>query len=309
MASNITLRRSRIQDWSNLQFFLAVASAGSFQRAATLLSTNQSTVARRMHRLELELETKLFDRHAHGMVLTSAGETILNKINIINHAVTDVEKSVMGLQTRERGLVTVVVTDGIGSIWLLSKLPEFYARFPEIDLRLKTNLRDVDLLSHDADIALQLERPSQPRMVAFKATKVAHRLFASQSYIERMGMPEKLADLDGHEFLDYEPYHSESYADWWVSNILQPSRVRLLCNSANIYLAATRQGIGIGLFPAFYTRTAPDLVVLPILVPCECEVWVVTHEETNKSRKIQAVLGFLREQFRADKHEWFYPAL
>lgn len=301
-------KRNRIQDWSNLQHFLAVAQTGSFHRAAMMLETNQSTVARRMHRLEQDMETKLFDRHAHGMVLTSAGEAILGTITGIGHAVNDVEKSVVGLQTTERGLVTIVVTEGIGSIWLMSKLPEFYARFPAIDLRIKTNKRDVDLLSHDADVAIQLERPSAPRLVASKVTKVAHRLFASQSYIDRMGLPETQRDLAAHEFLDYEPYHSESYTDWWVNDVLAPSRVRLSCNSANIYLAATRQGIGIGLFPAFYARRAPDLTILPVPVPVECHIWMVTHEETNKSRRIQVVLGFLREHFQADKELWFHPA-
>jgi len=205
--------RSRIQDWSNRQFFLAVANAGSFYRAATIMGSNEATVARRMQRLEQDLETKLFERHAHGMVLTSAGETILAKLGGITHAVADAEKSVAGLQTSGLGLVTLVVTEGIGSIWLLSKLPDFYRRFPSIDLRIKTNQQNVDLLSHDADITIQLESPLKPRMVAYKATKVAHRLFASSSYIERMGLPDNLAALHQHEFLDYEPYHPESYTE------------------------------------------------------------------------------------------------
>jgi DNA-binding transcriptional LysR family regulator len=43
-------------------------------------------------------------------------------------------------------------------------LPDFYGHFPEIDLCIKTNEKSLDLLSHDADISLQLERPQAPRM-------------------------------------------------------------------------------------------------------------------------------------------------
>jgi hypothetical protein len=39
-----------------------------------------------------------------------------------------------------------------------------------------------------------------------------------------------------------------------------------------------------------------------------CQLWVVTHEETNKSRKVQAVVGFLRERFQSDREVWFPPA-
>jgi DNA-binding transcriptional LysR family regulator len=300
--------RQRIRDWRNLQFFLAVAKTGSFQSAAKALGTDQSTVARRMHRLEEELEAKLFDRHAHGMMITDAGQRIIAKIAAIESAVVDVEKSLLGLETGEHGLVTIAVTEGIGSIWLISTLMEFYERFPRIDLRIKTNQRDIDLLSHDADISIQLEKPDAVRMVAYKATKIAHRLFVSQSYIDRNGLPKSVDEFPGHEFLDYEPYHSESYAEWWVKGVLSTARVRLTCNSANIYLSATRQGVGIGLFPAFYVRTAPDIIPLPIAVPCESQIWVVTHEETNKSARVRAVQGFLRERFIADRAAWFYPA-
>ncbi len=300
--------RYRIRDWSNLQFFLTVAKTGSFQSAAKVLGTDQSTVARRMHRMEEELETKLFDRHAHGMLLTEAGQAIITKISAIGEAVVDVEKSLSGLQTGEHGLVTIAVTEGIGSNWLISTLADFYKKFPQIDLRVKTNQRDIDLLSHDADISIQLEEPINNRMVSYKATKIAHKLFASQMYIDRNGFPTSVDELSHHHFLDYEPYHSDAYTDWWVNGVLLNARVRLSCNSANIYLGAVRQGFGIGLFPAFYARAAPDLVALPIAVPCESQVWVVTHEETNKSARVRAVLGFLRESFAADRREWFYPA-
>jgi len=300
--------KHRVRDWTNLQYFLTVAQSGSFQAAAKILQTNQTTVARRMHRLEKELETKLFDRHAHGMRLTDSGAVALKKIGTISAAVTDVEKSLMGLQTRESGLVTLAVNDGIGAHWLLSTLADFYARFPEIDLCIKTNEKSLDLLSHDADISLQLERPRAPRMVAFRASNLSHRLYVSSLYVARKGMPERLADLNEHEVIDHEPYRSESYTEWWVKKVLAIARIRIICNSANILLAATRRGVGIGLFPAFYTHTAPDLIPVPISVPTVCQLWVVTHEETNKSRKVQAVVGFLRDRFRSDREVWFPPA-
>jgi len=299
------IKLRRIRDWSNLQFFQAVAQSGSFQAAAKLLGTNQSTVARRMHRLELELDAKLFDRHSHGMHLTDAGVLALNKIGSICDAVIDVEKSLTGLQTKESGQVTLAVTDGIGAMWMLSTLPDFYARFPDINLRFRTNERTLDLLSHDADISLQVERPVALRLVAFWASEIAHRLYVSPAYVARKGMPESIEDLKNHEVIDHEPYHSESYSDWWIKKVLATARIRLTCNSANILLAATRRGIGIGLFPAFYSHTAPDLIPVPFQVPCVCKLWVVTHEETNKSRRVQAVVGFLRERFKTDRELWF----
>jgi DNA-binding transcriptional LysR family regulator len=283
--------RNRVRDWTNLQYFLTVARSGSFQAAAKVLQTDQSTVARRVHRLERELEAKLFDRHAHGMVLTESGAAALRKIGDISDAVTEVEKILMGLQTRESGLVTISVLDGIGAMWLLSTLPDFYERYPQIVVRIKTNEKSLDLLSHEADISLQLERPKALRLVAFKASKLVHRMYVSSVYVARKGMPEALAGLKDHEVIDHEPYRAEAYREWWVNKVLATARVSLRCNSANILLAAT----------------APDLLPVPIPVPSVCQLWVVTHEETNKSRKVQAFVSFLRERCRQDQEKWFPP--
>ncbi len=298
---------NRVRDWTNLQYFLTVAQSGSFHAAAKLLQTDQSTVARRVHRLESELEAKLFDRHAHGMVLTESGAAAVRKICDISDAVTEVEKILVGLQNKESGLVTISVLDGIGAMWLLSTLPDFYQRFPQIVIHIKTNEKALDLLSHDADISLQLERPTALRLVGLKASKLIHRMYVSAIYVARKGMPQALSDLKDHEVIDHEPYRAESYREWWVNQVLATARVSLKCNSANILLAATRRGIGIGLFPAFYTHTAPDLLPVPIPVPSACELWIVTHEETNKSRKVKAVVGFLRDRCRQDREKWFPP--
>ena len=48
-------------DWGHLEYFLAVARTGSLSGAAKLLCVNHSTVARRMEKLEQQLNVRLFD--------------------------------------------------------------------------------------------------------------------------------------------------------------------------------------------------------------------------------------------------------
>ena len=62
-------------DWDNLRIFLAAARGRSAVEAAQFLSLSQSTVSRRIQKLETETGTKLFDRSTQGLRLTPAGET------------------------------------------------------------------------------------------------------------------------------------------------------------------------------------------------------------------------------------------
>jgi hypothetical protein len=43
----------------------------------------------------------------------------------------------------------------------------------------------------------------------------------------------------------------------------------------------------------------------PIDLKIVRDIWLVSHEETNKGARIRTVIDYVREQFRADEREWF----
>ena len=59
-----------------VRYFLEVVRAGSVKDAAQKLNVAPSAVSRQVARLEQELDTLLFDRHARGMVPNAAGELL-----------------------------------------------------------------------------------------------------------------------------------------------------------------------------------------------------------------------------------------
>ena len=62
-----------------LQAFVAVAEAGGFSRAASLLVSTQPTLSRQVKALEIELGRPLFDRLGRRVELTQFGENCLDK--------------------------------------------------------------------------------------------------------------------------------------------------------------------------------------------------------------------------------------
>jgi DNA-binding transcriptional LysR family regulator len=69
--------RARPMELEPLRLFLQVAATGSFSRAATLASSTQSAVSKRIGALERQLDIRLFERTGRGARLTPAGHRLL----------------------------------------------------------------------------------------------------------------------------------------------------------------------------------------------------------------------------------------
>jgi len=292
--------KSRLSNWSDIQYVIATAKLGSFHAAASALETNQSTVGRRVARFEAHLGTRLFERHATGMRLTAAGQIFYDKAMLMEEAASDIESSLQALDSRLSGTVRVFATEGVAYLWLVHVLADFCRQHPTVKIDLGTHREWLDLFSMETDVAIFIERPKNPRLVASKIAKVEHSLFISKAYESRFGRPRSLEDLGEHQFIDYVPYHVCAEFGAWSKGILPAYRVQMAVDSAAVYLAAIRSGMGIGLLPNFYKRAAPDLISLPLPTGCALTLWLVSHPIANKFHRTRILLKFLRERFNRD---------
>jgi DNA-binding transcriptional LysR family regulator len=297
--------KSRFNNWSDIQYVIATAKLGSFHSAAAALETNQSTVGRHVARFEAYLGTKIFERHATGMRLTAAGKILYDKAALMEEAANDIEATLLAFDSRLSGTVRIFATEGVGYLWLVQVLADFCRLHPDVSIDLVTDREGLDLFSLESDLAVFIERPKNPRLVASKIAKVEHSLFISKSYEERFGRPRKPEELSQHQFVDYMPYHVCADLAWWCKSVLPVHRIQLRVDSASVYLSAIRSGMGIGLLPNFYKRAAPDLIALPLPTGCHLNLWLVSRPIANKSHRIKILHKFLRERFNKDRVTWF----
>src|SRR6185437_7725162 len=96
---------SAIRDWNDIQCALAVAVAGSFHVAAPQLGVYETTISRRVQTLERELGAKLFVRHAHGMALTPAGESLVEKARAMEDAAKVLRHDIGSFDAKLSGVV------------------------------------------------------------------------------------------------------------------------------------------------------------------------------------------------------------
>jgi DNA-binding transcriptional LysR family regulator len=298
-------KRPAIRDWNDVQFTLAVAQTGSFRAAASHLGVHQTTVSRRVERLERELATKLFLRRAHGMVLTAAGQSLIEKATAMENVATVVRSEVAGQDARLVGTIRVAVPEALGVYWLIPALAEFQLSYPEIFLEVFTEVRAAQSTARESDIFISMVRPDLPRLIALQVGFVHYNLFASRKYLRQWGCPKSIEELREHCFVDVYLYRTVSHLAWWNRLIAEVGKTVLVTDSSSLFLSSIQEGLGIGMAPTFCKVMLPELVPLPLAPECGTELWLVRHEATKKSAKISVLGNFLKMKFTRDRTRWF----
>ncbi|MDV7339868.1 LysR family transcriptional regulator [Terasakiella sp. A23] len=295
-----------MQNWDDLRYFLSVARNGSFSSAAESLFVNGSTVGRRIDQLERDLKCKLFDRQRHGMTLTPDGRRLLDHVQQMEKSADQLEQTLAGSDEALNGRVKISVTDGIGSFWLTPNLADFQKAYPQIGLDVMSEGQFADLSAREADIAIRLKEPTQNDLIVRKVGMVKFLVFASPGYVDKFGTPADWADLEGHKIVDYLGYQESRALSLWQETVKNHDQVAFQTNSAMSFISALRAGMGIGMLPRFYSHTVTDLMILDL--PCdlfEMPIYLVTHEQTSQTARIQAVKDYIGGLFDRDRRAWF----
>jgi DNA-binding transcriptional LysR family regulator len=118
----------------HLRYFVAIAEARGFTRAAKRLWVAQPGLSIQMRQLEAELGVQLFERHARGVDLTEAGELFLDRARV---ALAAAERAAATGRDLDAGVVgSLRLAVATGGRWRLT--PDLIQRFsrarPEVEL-------------------------------------------------------------------------------------------------------------------------------------------------------------------------------
>lgn len=153
-------------DAADLRVFEAVARLGSMSRAATELNTVQSNVTARIRQLEDELGAALFHRSSRGVVLTDAGRRLLPYAAEAGRVLADARRAVADTGTPSGPLV-VGSLETTAALRLSPILADYVARYPEVDLALRTGTTDemvAEVLAHRLDGAFVCGPVAHPEL-------------------------------------------------------------------------------------------------------------------------------------------------
>ncbi|MDQ0473232.1 LysR substrate-binding domain-containing protein [Labrys wisconsinensis] len=110
--------RPPAMELKQLSYFLGVAEAGSFSKAAVRLSVDQPMLSRHVKLLENELGVELLYRNGRGVVLSEAGKLLEAYARSVVDLVGQAQSEISTLRSEPRGRVAIAMPPSIG--WMLT---------------------------------------------------------------------------------------------------------------------------------------------------------------------------------------------
>jgi DNA-binding transcriptional LysR family regulator len=271
-------------DWDGLRIFLALARSRTLAGAARKLGVDETTVARRLARLEQEMGAQLAERGAGGIVLTAAGEEVRAAAEEMERAAIGAERRAAGTDRTLSGRVRVTAPEILGAHFVLPALQAVRGRHPAIAIELVSTIARLDVTRREADVAVRTIRPAEPSLVARKVARMAIAPYVRRGR-KRPAPAVAVGYLEGVRLP--------------LRNVEDRLPVALRTNSIATVLEAVRLGFGAGDLPCFLGDVAPELErAFPGEKPEAIDVWIVVHADVQRTARVRAVVDELARSFR-----------
>lgn len=123
-------------DLKQLRTFRAVAELGSLSKAADRLRAAQPALSRHIKLLEHELRVELFIRNGRGMLLTSAGQILLDRTTGLVRQIEQVRDDIQSASGKPSGRVILGLVPTVSAVLSGRLARRIITEFPDISLRI-----------------------------------------------------------------------------------------------------------------------------------------------------------------------------
>jgi DNA-binding transcriptional LysR family regulator len=283
---------------ANLLAFEAVARRRSFSMAAAELHLTASAISHQVARLESDLGVRLFERSAHGVHLSPAGEQYLERVAgallAMTAATEDLRKGV------ENSLY-VHAAPSIASLWLMPRLKSFYEAHPEISMNLSAAHTHSDFALGQADIDIRYGVPQWGGLVVEPLFEERIVPLASAGFIRqhRLKRVEQLLDVP----LIQSNVSVVQWSDWFArfASVRAPDRFSVRFDRAQMSLDAATQGLGVALESATnaegHLREGKLKAVFGLDKAVRVKAHFVVHPAKHaKRRPVEAFLAWIHRE-------------
>jgi len=294
-------------DWDKLKIFYAVAEAGSFTNATTILNISQSAISRQIQSLEQDLKVQLFERHARGLTLTENGEYVYKTAHEVISKLKEVETSLGDQKNKPSGKLTITTVRSFGTHWLTPRIQEFMNLNPEIEIELIFDDKELDLSTRQADIGIFMRRPKQLNYIQRKLVDINYHIYGSTKYLEKYGIPKTTNDLNKHRFISFgkgspSPVFNPDWALKLGNKDNKKRKSIMKVNSVMGLLLAVESGVGLAALPDYLVSQSQNVIkVLPKSEGPITEAHFVYPQSLKNVARVQAFRNFLYSKLSETK--------
>lgn len=285
--------------WDDIKIFLYVARRKTLSAAAYDLKMDETTVSRRLKRLEQTLGQTLFERLRSGHVLTSHGENLLVKAENIERNAEAI-RIIKGRDAQKpSGTLRISVSEGFGAHVLAPILYEFTRDYPDIEIDLVSGSGFLSLSKREADVAIGLNRSKSKHITSKLLTPYTLHLYGSRNYLAQHPPIKALSDLNQHSLIDYvdDLIYSDELRYFYDSLPDLKPQIRSTSIMAQKRLVET--GAGLAILPDFLIDEN-YVCILPNKISVTRHFWFSTHQSVAIMSKVKVFETFIMNRLGQD---------
>jgi DNA-binding transcriptional LysR family regulator len=250
-----------------MRAFCRIVEIGSFVGAAEALGVPKTTISGQIQGLEAHLGMKLLHRTTRRVSPTADGAAYYEGARTLLDDLDELESSRHDL----RGRVRIEMPSPVGTSLIIPALPDFAARFPDVQLDIGCGERVVDIVQEGIDCALRGGPVADQDLVARLVGNMRFCLCAAPGYLASAPKLATVEDLPAHRYLGFvfaatgRQHIQTLLRGEQRYTIEQQAAMRF--NSAAAYIASGVAGLGILNIPraeaAPHLRSGALVEVLP----------------------------------------------
>lgn len=280
----------QIMNWDDLKYLLAVHRKGTLSSASLDLGVNQTTVSRRIEKLEQSLSTSLLQRSEGKLTLTPEGQQALQFAESAEETFFRLEQSFRqtgGL----KGSLKITAVDSLIDEILIPALPTLQKEHPNLQVTFYGSNSNLQINKFEADIAIRLARPETGTMIVSKLTEFGFALYGSPE----MKKQSEQRGLQNVPWVAYDDTLGPIPEMQWLLASYPDVAICLKSLTAISLSKALAHNLAVGILPCFLGDRRPGLVRIsgnqPILTR---EAWLVVHQDTYQLPRLRTAISWLK---------------
>ena len=292
-----------MDQFKEIESFVAVAQLGSFVKAADRLGISKAMVSRNVSELEARLGVRLMQRTTRRLALSDAGAEYLQRCVQILGELHDANAAVSASAVQAQGLLKISAPLTFGIRHLAPLWGEFLRIHPRVELEVNLNDRVVDLIEEGYDLAVRIGQLGSSSLIARRIAGTRLVLCASPRYLQQAAPIQVLDDIADHDVISYTYLATGEHWHFTGPGGARSIEVhpRLRSNSGDTCRAAALADQGIVFQPGFLVgedlKAGRLVEILPRYTGPEIDISVVHPSRHHLPHKVRAMVEFLSAAF------------
>jgi DNA-binding transcriptional LysR family regulator len=273
-------------NWDDLRVVSAIRDEGTYAGASARLRIDETTVGRRLARIERTLGLRLFEAVDGVRKPTPQCEAVLAHVEAMAMHAAEINKVGEGLP-QLIGRFRIASTNAVAEQILSPSAGQFLSRNPGLTLQFLTSAENVRFSRWEADLAIRLRKPDKGDFTISKLADV--QLFLVEPATEQgsepviCGYPEELDQIPESQHLK-----AKGLKD----------RARCVTDNARVIRALVQSHQAIGILPEYLCGgLLADRRLRLTPLPRRRDVWLLVQGHLRRDAAARIVIDWIRECF------------